>query len=258
MPLFTKDWYAEVAKGNVDGHYPIRIWGVNEDLDATGTDDFIWNLNQLVYTFRSSADLDTISSSNAGDTQTIAIDYLDANWDRATQTKALNGQNKVTLDTACIRVLKIYNTSTTALSGDVYLYPAAEAITAGVPDAFTNVGAWIKQGDNESNMFQFSVPDEHYLLVTEFLLSALNSTATEIQSYLYAAEFGKPAGLKGTTSIVTSGTSHYTIRELPPILLPPKADMYLTAKSSANNVGITGKSQAMLIHQDYINAAGVL
>jgi len=88
-----------IAQGEVTGHTFIHKFGLAPDFDEIDNDVDVWDgandgtINQMEYTFSSTADIDSISSNNAGDSQDIEVQGLDTNFDLVTQTVTLNGHD---------------------------------------------------------------------------------------------------------------------------------------------------------------------
>ena len=97
-----------IAKGDVVGHTFIHKYGRSPDFDNTDGDVSIWDgaddggTNEMQYNYSTSAIIDSIVSSNAGDTQDIEVQGLDTNYALVTQTITITGQTRKALDTSLI------------------------------------------------------------------------------------------------------------------------------------------------------------
>jgi len=131
------DFYFEVARGVIKGHTPINIIGHD---DAIGTTlATIGNEIGSLQTYSTAADIDSISSSDAGDTHDITIEGLDINYNAvAAQTVTLNGQNRVAIPISLLRITKIYNATGTETLGAIWVY-VDTALTAGKPTDLTKI-----------------------------------------------------------------------------------------------------------------------
>jgi hypothetical protein len=109
------------------------------------------------YTYSTTADIDSLSSSSAGDTQSIVVTGLDANFEELTQTVILTGQARVAIPIPFIRLFRMYNDDTTDFAGDVYGYVNG-AITAGVPNVLADIRAVIAVGNNQTLMVVYTIP----------------------------------------------------------------------------------------------------
>ena len=152
----TTDFMMEVAKGNVAGHTAAYIQGhdaaIGTTLATVGED------NGNLYTYSTSADIDSISSDNAGDTHDITIVGLDATYAVVTQTATLTGQTPVTLGTSLMRINNVYNdvlTSLTATLGTIYVFVSGGTVTAGVPQTAADIRATVG--------LTSGVSDEHHM-----------------------------------------------------------------------------------------------
>jgi len=135
--LRNTDFFFEVAKDKIPGHAPINIVGhdaaISTTLATIGN-----NLGQL-HTYSTLADIDSISSDNAGDIHDIIIVGLDVNYNPvAAQTVTLNGQTRVAIPIALFRVTVIYNATSTATAGMLWVY-VNTALTAGKPTDLTKI-----------------------------------------------------------------------------------------------------------------------
>lgn len=250
-----------VARGLVEGSYTMHKFGNASDVDAADVPAVIWDGTCAIipykianYTYSTSADIDTLSSSNAGDTtQLIEVQGLDANWNLKIQTIQLNGQNAVILPVPLIRVFRMFNKGSTNIAGTVYLATSGRPATAGVPNApGTTVRAIIKDGDNTTQMALYSVPKGYSAYITAGWanLSKLGAPASpaSVQVQVYQRSFGGVFRVIHTLALNTNGSSGdhrpYTI----PLLLPEKTDIvYKVLSTSADNLGVSAGFHAMII-----------
>ena len=150
------DFLLRVSQGLEPGYSFIEKFGENPDVD-TGTDpEDVWGFGG-VYTYSTTADIDTVSSSSAADTQDVTIVGQTADNVEVTQTVTLNGQNKVTLGTPLYRVYRMFNMGNVDIAGIMYCYVDG-AITAGVPNTDADVRAVIIDGNNQTEMAIYTIP----------------------------------------------------------------------------------------------------
>lgn len=136
----TTDFLMECAKGNVAGHSVETLRGHDNNISTTLAT--VGEENGNLYTYSSSADIDSISSSSASDTHDITIEGLDATYAEVTQTVTLTGQTPVTLGTSLMRVNHVYNNVGTTLTktlGIVYVFVSGGTVTAGVPQTVADI-----------------------------------------------------------------------------------------------------------------------
>ena len=140
----TTDFMMEVAKGNVAGHTGVNIAGHDDTISST-----IQTVGShgTLYTYSSTADIDSISSSSGSDTHDITIEGLDASYAEVVQTVTLTGQTPATLGTSLMRVNHVYNnvgTTLTATVGTVYVFVSGGTVTAGVPQTAADIRGTIE------------------------------------------------------------------------------------------------------------------
>ena len=133
----SKDFYFEVARGSVNGHTPVNVTGHDHNIGTTLAT--VGNLLGGLQTYSTTADIDSISSDNAGDTHDLTVEGLDINYEPVDAfTVTLNGQNRVALPTSLFRISSVYNATGTATLGSIWVY-VNTAITAGKPNDLTTI-----------------------------------------------------------------------------------------------------------------------
>ena len=118
----TRDFWAEVAKGNVSGHSLINKFGRNTDID-TGTDpEDIWDQGGL-HVPPNLARIHDIVSTDANDTsagtgaRTIRVEGISSGWAAQAETITMNGTTNVPTTLTYHRIHRMY--LLTAGSGEV-------------------------------------------------------------------------------------------------------------------------------------------
>ena len=147
--LPTRDFFFDLALGFIDNHEPVNLVGhdaaVGTSIASIGN-----NLGEL-QTYSTTADIDSISSDNIGDTHDITIEGLDINYEPVpAQTVTLNGQNRVAIPIPLLRVQRIYNATATPTLGVIWAY-VNTAIVAGKPTDLTKIRKSIHRVDTQSN-----------------------------------------------------------------------------------------------------------
>lgn len=181
-----KDTGLEIAKGNVAGHSLVHKFGNAPDFDSddgevtvwdAAEDDQVWELMNYVYS--SSAAIDSISSTNAGDSQDIEIQGLDSSWALSTQTVTLNGTTRVALGTNLIRVFRAKNVGSSNLSGHVIIYENdTTADDPGVPDDSNLIRAVIDPVNNQTEMAIYTIPSGYTGYLRSFYAASAGARQT--------------------------------------------------------------------------------
>jgi hypothetical protein len=204
-----------IAKGLVTGSSLIHKFGETPDFDTSDGIVTIWdgaddaNINQMTYTYSTSADIDSISSSDAGDSVSVELEGLNASGAIVTQTATLNGRTRVALGTPLQRVYRMKNTGATDLAGHVYCY-VNTAITDGVPDDSTKVRAVIQGSYNQTLMCVYTVPTGYTAYLRDWYCGIGGAKKTaEYTVYLYARPSGGVFQLKHKSAVSEDGTSSF-------------------------------------------------
>lgn len=228
-----------IAKGDVTNTAFIHKFGGTPDFDTTDNEVTVWdgaddgNIDKMVYTYSSTADIDTISSSDAGDTVDIEVQGLDSNFDLVTQTATLNGQNKVTLGTALIRVFRMKNVGATDLAGYVYCY-VDTTISAGVPTTTAPVRSVIQNSNNQTLMAVYTIPNGKTGYMRDWYASTAGaSKSSNYVIRLKARPTGKVFQLKHIASISDTGNSYIQHKYEEPEVFAAKTDIEMTAQMTA-------------------------
>ena len=234
----NKDWFQKVAEGELSNYTFVEKFGENSDVDTTGAED-IWSFGGD-YTFSTTADIDTLSSSSTADTQEITIQGLDSSWDEVTQTITLTGQTPVALTTSLIRVFRMYNSNSTELEGTVYCFVNG-ATTGGVPDTAADVRAIITIGSGQTEMCIYTIPNGK---TGYFLGGYVSISKTGNRSAIFTSRIRSFGGVFRVASRIAcngSGSSHWDYRYPIGLALPEKTDILLRCDEvDTNDTGVSG------------------
>jgi len=239
------DFNLEVAKGNINGHSSIHKFGENPNVGTSPAED-IWDQGGA-YTFSSSAIIDTVSSSNNGDTQDIIVEGLDINWNEVSVPVTLTGQAKVVMGTSLIRVNRAYLDDNVTISGNVYIYEDT-AISTGTPVDATKIRARIRDGFNQTLMAIYSVPagKTAYMLCHHFGISKGKTASADFT--LRAALFGQKFRARDVMSVNSTGSSTYTHTHLAIAKFPEKTDIKIRCeRASTNTVSVAAGFDMTLV-----------
>jgi len=212
---FTRDIFLEIAKGNITGHSFIHKFGNAPDFDTGDGAVDIWDganddgSDLMSYTYSATANIDSLSSSNDADIQDIEVQGLDSNFNIVVQTITLTGQTRVALTTDLIRVFRLKNVGSVNLVGVCYCFVNV-ATTGGVPNTLGNIRAQISNGNNQTLMALFTIPNDTVGYLDSF--GANSSGVRKSSAYqvdLFARPFGQVFQLKHRRAFddsISSGT----------------------------------------------------
>jgi hypothetical protein len=196
--------------------------------------------------------IDTLSSSNASDTELMTIEGhtvvgtgADAVFTFVTQQATLTGQTVVTLGTPLARVSRMYIASTVATVGDVYVFEAGGTVTAGVPQTAADIHLKMLIGDTQSFKAQTTFDNDTYAIITNIYASVAKKTAAiaDIQ-FMVKTPGGVFRPKLEFSAHQTSGMVLFNLN--PCIVIPKNTDVRLDCNVSANNTQVNGGFQAYL------------
>ena len=242
-----------IAKGDVAGHSVVNKFGHAPDFDIADGDVTVWDgaddggLNAMQYTYSTSDDIDSISSSDNGDTQDMEIQGLDINYNIVIQTVTLTGQTRAALTTNLIRVFRMKNVNSTDISGTVYCYVNG-AITLGVPDDKTKVRAMVLNGHNQTLMAVYTVPAGKTAYMTGWYAGISGAKKTSVHViHLVARKFGQVFQLKHVSSLVASGTSHVHHNYSEPLVYTEKTDIEMHTDTDTDVSAVSAGFDLILV-----------
>lgn len=220
-------------------------FGKNFDLQAADEWETVME-HGATETFQTTNAINSISSSDAGDTGTITLTghtILGGLLTRVTQTVTLTGQTPVTLTTALCRVERGVNAEVFALGseanfdGTIYVFKSGGTVTAGVPQTAADIYLTMNPTDQQSNKGQASIAQDEYLILTQ-VGGFVRRQATAVMDFqLQWRELGT---VFRTHLPFSASDTSATILSLDPYLVVPKnSDIRIQANSSANSTAAT-------------------
>lgn len=225
-PAVLNEFYLRVAQGVEPGYSFIEKFGENPDVNGVMED--VWSQGGM-YVYSTTADIDTISSSNIGDGQQITIVGQLADNTEVTQTATLNGQSKVTLSTPLFRVYRAFNIGSTDFAGDVYIYPDT-AIVTGVPTNPAFIRVKIISDSNQTEMALYTIPKGKQGFFLGGYVSMNNSLANNFATFTWRLRLlGQVFRVQSRISCTGSGASHWAYHyDIPNGPIPAGTDIVVS------------------------------
>ena len=185
--------------------------------------------------------IDTVSSASSGDSQVLSVEGHTKSGDDLTfvvQTVTLDGQNEVALSTPLHACTRAYNTSSTELTGPVYIYDNADGSSAGVPSDPSDVALYMAgsastQGQQSSSAFT-AVSSEDYWIVTNVLADAKRSGSGNFAVVLQTrSTTGVWRPMAVDLSIASTGSSFVHVSLTPAVIVPKNTYVRVLALSAS-------------------------
>lgn len=246
-----------IAKGDVLSTGFIHKFGDAPLFDVTSGFVAIWDgsdsagIAAYQYTYSTTNAIDSISSSDNGDTQDIEITGLyddgAGKWLKHTQTITATGQTRKALDQPLIRIFRKRNVGSVDLVGNLYCYENT-ALLVGVPVDKTKVRSIIKIGNNQTEMALYTVASDETGYMRDWFASTSGARKTSVHVVrLTAREFGSVFQLKHKSSLVASGTSSIHHKYEEPEVFLEKTDIVMHANTDENDASISAGFDIVLI-----------
>jgi hypothetical protein len=187
-------------------------------------------------TYVSTNIIDTVSSTDATDTQDMKIEghTVDGsgNFTFSVQSVTLNGQNKVVLSTPLARATRLYNDDNTDLAGTVYVYEDT-AISGGAPTDMTKAHLVTGGDNNQSLKCSTTISSSDYWIITQLTCGVDEKTTAAVDFGLQIR--AKDKVFRTVYPLQSSRGSDTIINLNPAIIVYPNSDVRMIAKASAIN-----------------------
>ena len=245
--LGLKDFYLEIAKGNVPKHTGYNKFGRNDTILSSGSAEDIWD-GGGTYSFPATADCTHIVSSAAGDTSvTISVEGLDTNWAYVQQTKdtdASDGTTRVALDTALRRVFRMEVNETSEPTGNI------QCVNTGGGTVYAQITA----GNNQTLMAVYTVAADttayvrrYYVTINEGAAKAPDAVLAKLWSKDNVTGYVKK--LKHVVGVESGGESIHQHVFDPPYVFSEKTDIWIECEAigSAVTADVTAGFDLVLV-----------
>ena len=235
----SKDFFFEVAAGNVSGHSSYNAFGRNTNVGST--EEHLWEYGGT-YTYSTTADIAQIASDSASDTVTIDIVGLDTDWNEQTVSVTLTGTTPVTIAPAFIRIFYFHNSGGTNLVGNVSIVTSGGTFTAGVPDTASTVRGFMESDDNMSDMAMYTIPADKTGYIVFGKTSA--SSGKDVTVKFIGRAFGGVFMVKHVLDIYSANYDYFFKA---PMKMPEKTDLEVRAMSGAAGTKVSAAFDIILV-----------
>lgn len=217
---------------------PRSIIGFGENADiGTEAREELWTVGGVENLLTTNG-ITSISSSDAGDTQTIQLTTHTLNagsFTEVTQEVTLNGQTPVLLDTPVARVERGFNVSSTEFVGDVWVHEGNA--TAGVPPV-AEAHLLILPDDQQSQKAALTVDDTDYFVITGIEASiGRNGSSTRVDIDPRVQEVGRVERTQYSFGL-EAGAGPIDLKFNPALLVRPNSDVRFVAEATQNNTPV--------------------
>jgi hypothetical protein len=263
--LINTNYYLELARGRIYGATTIHKFGLAEDID---TDDGIVNIWDGMdpdigskipnYTYSTTADITTMSSTDVGSSCVINVQGLDENWDLVVQRVALNGQSPVLLTVPLIRVFRGYMDCSQKLPNGEHVYIHTGAtLSGGKPTDDSTVRAIIDGYRAQTQMAMYTVPRGYKLYITRGWATTTGKSQGNLIMTIRTRFFGKVWRQLHVVALKASGSTVSDRSYEIPIVFEGQQDLEYLAATDTNDAGCSAGFHAMLIREDYGNSSPI-
>lgn len=190
--------------------------------------------------------LDTIVSEGA-DTQTLTVEGHTKSGDDltfVTQQVTLTGTTEKALDTPLHDCTRIFNASSTDLTGPVYVFDNTDGSASGIPNDPTDVGQYIPAGANQTQSAFTAISSQDYFFITGFVLNADRQSGSAQVDVEFQRRSTTGVWLPSGARFTLSTPSAPHISDVPPspvLIIPKNSYIRLTARSdSASDARVSG------------------
>ena len=248
----VKDFYLEVAKGNIPGHSYINKFGHNPAVE-TGPED-LWSGGGSYAFYPTTAQAMEIVSDSDDDlditgigARTVMIFGLDSNWDEISETIELNGQNSVDLNLTYIRIYRAIVVTAGSSNTNVGNITIEQDGGAG------DTGAYIEATDGQTQQAIYTIPrGKTGYFLKGYVGIADDGKTAETAEFKWKAKANNGVNgawaTKGQISCSTLGSSWWQYEYgVPAGQIPEKTDIKLECTTTTAAMGMVGGFDILMV-----------
>ena len=246
---FQEASFLDIAQGNVAGYTHVNKFGENES-SAIDTQEPVWD-GSTTYQYPTAADsvvrISQTTNQEAMLSANIEIQGLDASWNLAIDTVALDGSNTttpVTLPTPLIRVFRMKVLANVVSNSPIRVHNTAETVDYAI----------ISTGMNQTLMALYTVPNGKTAYITQYYVSitrsaALDPTGTDVKLWAADRDAGYEFQLKHSIGLPQS-TTPYSHPFKPYMKVTQKTDIKLTTTCDSKAGQVHGGFDLILVDNE--------
>jgi hypothetical protein len=256
------DWHAEVAKGSIEGHESVNVFGLNEVVSTTIED--IWTPGGSRVWLTAPVTLEAISASADDDADAgsgamaIVVVGLDSDFNPIQEVIAMNG---LSASNATQQSFLRVNTLAVVASG-TYAGANVGTITVrtssgGATQAEIANGT---SGAGTSQQSHYTVPAGHSAILYNIFVNVDSGFAARVSlAFNQGAEVvsGPPFASPVTQFEIIGVQGQGSIQLGAPALIEEKTDIWLKASVAVTDAAVSGGYGFTLVNNDYLCDQGI-
>lgn len=192
-------------------------------------------------TFVTTNAIDRVVSDSASDGETITIEGHTISGGEltfATQNITLTAQTAVTLTTPLARATRAYNTDSTELAGNVYVFENNTVSAGGVPSDATKTHLMIAAGQQQSEKCATTISKDDFWIITDVFGSVNRGNSANVDMALEVRESGGVFRPKVKWTIRSTGQNAVLLPITPHLIAPSNSDVRVVATSDTANTTV--------------------
>jgi hypothetical protein len=248
LPYFTSQipghYLLEIAKGNIDKHSLVHIYGRNTDIDLAASED-VWD-GGGVWVAPTTARVHNIVSDSVNDdgdpvgtgVRTLTIHGLDANYDEISETITMNG----TTDVPSVNAYTIIHRMVSVTVGSTGSNVGTITATA-VTDA--TVTCQMNPTNNQSFLGVYQVPANKTAYVISFHSAIMSLVSGVVKTSLLQKPFGAQYLLEHVLGISVLGKDEFIFSYFK--AFPAKTTFKMQSTTTVDDKDIFGRLCLLLV-----------
>lgn len=247
--LFSRNFYLEIAKGNVPKHSLITKFGLNEDVDTGSFPEDLWGSNG-VYVQPTAARLHNFTSTSANDTsagtgaRTILIRGIDGSFNAASETITMNGLANVPTVNSYVHIHLVQVLTAGSTGNNV-------GLITGTAQTDATLTISVNPTFNQSVSSIYMVPVGYKAYIARLSSRMNNPTANSNATVqLLNKPFGGVFQLKTQAGLNNSGSSFVNVNFEAPFILQAKSMTKLSCSTVSNNNTVVEGEYDLILVQD--------